>query len=130
MAVEISRRTMGALAVVMAGAVAACAPPVGTGDGGVNRCTTDATNSCACIDGTMGTQRCRANGTYGECVCGAADGGVDAPIPADHALTDTGTDVSSSVDVRSVDAGVDTMDVTIADVTSDVGALDVPQDNV
>jgi hypothetical protein len=32
-------------------------------------CTPGASVACACIDGTMGAQSCRADGTYDACVC-------------------------------------------------------------
>src|SRR5437870_2322937 len=110
MRVDISRRLTMVLAVVLTGSTLNCAPPVNPGDAGVNRCTTDATNSCACIDGTMGVQRCRADGTYGACMCGVSDSGVDVQMPVDHVVVDTGPDVPPAMDVVVTDGGADAMD--------------------
>ncbi len=108
-------------------------------------CIEGASVSCACPDGRMGAQVCRAGGSFGACVCAASDGGaLDAN---DAASLDGATEGGASVDVvetgtaDAVDASTDGMrdagasdidrvDVTPTDASVDVSSPDAAKDVV
>lgn len=45
------------------------------------RCVTGQSVGCVCTDGRTGSQVCRADGTYGECICTSAALPPSMPIP-------------------------------------------------
>ncbi len=79
------------------------APPADVATPAVPVCVPGMAVACACVDGTMGAQRCNERGTYDPCVCvaPAPDAGTEAPMDAGDPL-----DAGGPVDARGpVDAG-------------------------
>ncbi len=70
-----------------------------------NACTAGDARSCACSSGALGSQTCRADGTYDSCICGTA---LDAGEPQDGGSAFDGGDDAGVMDAGQLlqrDAG-------------------------
>ena len=99
-------------------------------------CVTGTQIRCGCAGAADGTQVCRADGTYGACVCGPpGDAAVDVPTvdapTVDAPTVDAPTVDAPTVDAPTVDAptvDAPTVDVPTVDIAGDVPPPDAGAD--